>query len=121
MVRKADYVPTNADECYIEMIGVKNAYRNHGIGSAMLESAEQFARRAGAKTLSVHVNGQRARAFFEHSGFTVDNTDKASFWKWIVERQTVIKLSKALTRDNTFKGHMGASYINSGMDHTEDD
>jgi hypothetical protein len=115
MIRNANYIPKNMEECYIEMIGVKAAYRNHGIGAAMLECIEHFARQAGALLLTVHTNGEQLRNYFQRFGFDPDHTDNSAFWKWTVERQSILKLAKTISAgdgnidypmDNT------SSYIN---------
>jgi len=115
MARKSNYIPTNIDECYIEMIGVKSAYRNHGIGSAMLECVEYFARQQGANILTIHINGPRLQNYFEHYGFNVDHTDRSSFWKWLFERQNIIKFSKILSSDEGQIDYTRNSYINESM------
>jgi N-acetylglutamate synthase-like GNAT family acetyltransferase len=115
MARKSNYIPTNTEECYIEMLGVKSDYQNHGIGSAMLECVEHFARQAGAKLLTIHINGQRLRNYFERYGFHLDQTDSSAFWKWIVERQSSTKLSKPLLPDEENNDFTNGSYINESM------
>ena len=80
MAKKSNYIPTNVDECYIEMIGVKEAFRNHGIGAAMLECVEQFAQQAGAKTLTIHTPNEQLRTYFERFGFNFENRDYSTFW-----------------------------------------
>jgi ribosomal protein S18 acetylase RimI-like enzyme len=117
MVRNANYIPTNMEECYIEMIGVKSAYRNHGIGAAMLECVEHFARQAGAVLLTVHVNGEQLRNYFERFGFDIDHTDNSGFWKWIVERQSIQKMCKTLSPDEEYDGNPldNGSYFNESM------
>ncbi|CAF3725697.1 unnamed protein product [Rotaria socialis] len=121
MVRKANYVPSNIEECYIEMIGVKNAYRNHGIGSAMLECVEHLARQAGANILTVHITGQQTQSFFQRFGFTMDNTDSSPFWKWLVERQAITKLSKILPSDDENNDQITNSYLNESMTENADE
>jgi hypothetical protein len=119
MTRKSNYVPTNMEECYIEMIGVKSAYQNHGIGSAMLECVEHFARQAGATLLTVHIHGQQLRNYFERFGFNLDQSDNSSFWKWIVERQNVMKLSKPLSIMTESTDYSTGSYLNGSMTEEE--
>ncbi|CAF1247566.1 unnamed protein product [Rotaria sordida] len=115
MTRKANYIPTNIDECYIEMIGVKSAYRNHGIGSAMLECVEQYARQAGASLLTIHINGQQLRNYFERFGFINDTKDNSQFWKWIVERQSIYKLSKVLPPEEDDAYRQMGSYTSESL------
>jgi predicted GNAT family acetyltransferase len=115
MMQKANYIPTNMEECYIEMIGVKRDYRNHGIGAAMLECVEHFARQAGANLLTIHTGGQQLRTYFERYGFALDHSDNSSFWKWIVERQSIDKLSKTISADGENIDYAEGSYINESM------
>ncbi|UJR33377.1 hypothetical protein I4U23_020825 [Adineta vaga] len=100
MVRNANYIPTNMEECYIEMIGVRSGFRNHGIGAAMLECVEHFARQAGARLLTVHINNEQLRNYFQRFGFEVDHSDNSAFWKWVVERESILKMSKAILPDD---------------------
>jgi hypothetical protein len=114
LIGKANYIPTNIEECYIEMIGVKNAYRNHGIGSAMLECVEHVAQQGGARLLTIHTHGQQLRNYFERYGFNIDHTDNSAVWKWMLERQNINKLSKPLSSNGENNDYMG-SYINESM------
>ncbi|CAF1163772.1 unnamed protein product [Adineta steineri] len=113
-IQKANYIPTHMEECYIEMIGVKSGYRNNGIGTAMLECVEQFARQAGASRLTVHTNGPQSRHYFERYGFILDNSDSSAFWKWVIERQSIDKLTRNLAsvEENDYAAN---SYINESM------
>jgi len=99
MVNKANYVPAYAEECYIEMIGVKANYRRQGIGTAMLECVEHFARKAGARLLTIHIHGRMLRDYFQRYGFQVDHTDYSPLWKWLLERQTTEKMNKIILAD----------------------
>ena len=116
IVRRANYVPTNMEECYIEMIGVKSAFRNRGIGAAMLECVEHYARQVAATLLTLHIHGADLQMYFERYGFTVDHSDRSGFWKWIVERQSVTKLAKIVSPDDgeNLDYSMG-SYLNESM------
>ncbi|CAF0741667.1 unnamed protein product [Rotaria sordida] len=118
-MRNANYIPTAMNECYIEMIGVKSAYRNHGIGAALLECVEHFAQEAGALLLTVHTNGLQLTNYFARFGFMIDHSDNSAFWKWIVERQNINKMSKHITPDHD--DHMdNASYVNGSIDENDD-
>jgi predicted GNAT family acetyltransferase len=124
MTQKANYIPTNMEECYIEMIGVKSAYRNHGIGAAMLECVEHFARQAGAVLLTIHISGDQLRNYFQRFGFLIDNTDNSAFWKWIVERQSTQKMTKPISPsdENTdYPMDNTSSYINESMVGSQDE
>ena len=119
LIDKANYSPAHPEECYVEMIGVRNGYRNHGIGAAMLECVEHFARQAGARLLTVHIHSEQLRSYFQRFGFTIDHSDRSAFWKWLVERENVKKMVKAIspTEDNAEKISTGypGSYINGSM------
>ena len=124
MGRNANYIPTNMEECYIEMIGVKSAFRNHGIGSSMIECVEDFARQAGATLLTIHISGQQLRNYFERFDFEIDHTDNSAFWKWIVERQSTQKLSKTLTLNAENNDHgidNTSGYVNESTAGSEDE
>ena len=122
MVRKANYLPTNMEECYIEMIGVKKSYQKRGVGAAMLECVEHYARQAGASLLTIHTAGDELRNYFERFGFNLDRTDNSSFWKWVVERQSINKLSKAIPPDEVANGTYAAgSYLNDSITESIDE
>jgi GNAT superfamily N-acetyltransferase len=124
MIRNANYIPSNMEECYIEMIGVKNPYRNHGIGAAMLECVEHFARQAGAVLLTVHISGDQLRNYFQRFGFLIENTDNSAFWKWLVERQSTQKMAKPISPsdENTdYPMDNTSSYINESMVGSQDE
>jgi ribosomal protein S18 acetylase RimI-like enzyme len=118
MIRNANYIPANMEECYIEMIGVKSAYRNHGIGAAMLECVEHFARQAGALLLTVHTNSDQLKNYFERFGFNIDHSDSSALWKWMVERESINKMSKTISPNdgnNDYPMDSTGSYINESM------
>lgn len=53
-------------------------YQGLGIGAALLETAESFAKSAGNQTITLHVNkNNRARIFYEKNGFQI--TDEGVF------------------------------------------
>lgn len=54
----------------IELLAVDPAYRKSGIGSELLEFAEQHARKLGARVLSLQaINKPEVTAFYERNGF----------------------------------------------------
>ncbi|CAF2338647.1 unnamed protein product [Rotaria sp. Silwood2] len=118
MIRNANYIPTVANECYIEMIGVKSSYRNQGIGAALLECVEYFAQGAGALLLTVHTNEEQLTNYFQRFGFIIDHSDNSAYWKWAVERQKIAKMSKIITphneNDDAYMDN-GSSYANESM------
>lgn len=64
-------VEAHEDEFYIDTLCVLNEMRGHGIGSALLNFAEQEGKRRGFKLLSLNVEVQKskARALYEKLGF----------------------------------------------------
>ena len=111
MSRRANYVPKLNNECYIEMIGVKRDFRNRGIGAAMLQCIEHFARQAGATILTIHVSGAPLQQFFERFGFRVDHRDYSALWKSFFERQSSVKLVKDIPEGEENLGdYSGESY-----------
>ena len=118
---RANYTPSNTEECYIEMIGVKKGYRRNGIGAAMIECVEHFAREAGATSLTIHTTGDELRAYFGRFGFDIDRSDNSAVWKWLVERQTFNKLSKTLNLDEADNDLTAGSYVNESMTESVDE
>ena len=121
ILRNANYKPTNMEECYIEMIGVKPSYQNRGIGAAMLECIEHFARQAGAHILTIHINNDRVQGYFQRFGFQLDHTDNSAIWKWAVERQNTHKMFKLISND---EGHdnqadNASGYVNESIGDSE--
>lgn len=57
--------------CFIADIAVAAAYRSLGIGEQLMHAAEEWARRNGARfvTLEYHIANQRAAAFYGRRGF----------------------------------------------------
>lgn len=47
---------TNSSEAYIERLVVSPAHRRHGMARALLEAAEDLARRTGKRTVGLHVS-----------------------------------------------------------------
>ena len=99
LMTKSTYLPQKAEECYIEMIGVKENFRNLGIGTVMLESIEDLARQAHITLITTHVHNERLENYFERSNFHYDKSDRSAFWKWIIERDNFKKFSKTISFD----------------------
>lgn len=118
ILRNANYKPTNMEECYIEMIGVRTPFQNRGIGAAMLECVEHFARQAGAHILTIHINENRVQGYFERFGFLLDQTDNSAIWKWAVERQNTHKMFKLISNDDEERDNQAdnaSGYVNESM------
>ena len=115
MAAKANYHPADAGECYIEMIGVESSHRSRGIGSAMLECAENFAQQAGARLLTIHAGGDLEKGFFQRSGFEFDRADNSAWWKSFVEKQGIQKMIKTISSNENNALNDMQSYVNGSM------
>jgi GNAT superfamily N-acetyltransferase len=69
----ADYF-THAQNCHIADLAVAPAHEGRGVGSGLLEFAEEWARRHRCRhlTLAVFPGNERARALYERHGYGVD-------------------------------------------------
>lgn len=63
---------TQAPSLHLEVLAVRKASEGRGIAKLLMQYVENRARAAGADTISLHVfyNNSRARAVYEHYGFT---------------------------------------------------
>jgi GNAT superfamily N-acetyltransferase len=114
MTAKANYHPADVEECYIEMIGVKSSHRSRGVGSAMLECVEHFAKQAGARILVIHASGDLQTGYFHRSGFEFDRSDNSAWWKSFVERQGIQKMVKSIASNDNNTRNL-KSYVNGSM------
>ena len=64
---------------YIAGLVVEETHRSHGIGAALVETAERWAREMGCGTIRVwsRVQRERAHAFYERSGYVRIKTQHA--------------------------------------------
>ncbi|MCX7680690.1 MAG: GNAT family N-acetyltransferase [Anaerolineae bacterium] len=62
-------------------LGVDEGWRSHGIGRALLDQAEQWARQRGVSQLIVRSNiaRKRAHAFYERAGYVCFKTSRVFF------------------------------------------
>lgn len=97
---KIIYKTNNEQECHIEMIGVRPEYRNFGIGTAMIESIEDFARERGATFLTAYASNEHSQNFFQRSNFQVDHSDRSSLWNFIFGHEKSKKFSKTILVDH---------------------
>ncbi len=67
------YYPENQDEMYLGRLAVLPAFRQHGVGQALVAAVENKAQMKGyaRMTLAVRIALPRNRAFFERLGYTV--------------------------------------------------
>ncbi|MEM9516915.1 MAG: GNAT family N-acetyltransferase [Actinomycetota bacterium] len=63
---------------YVQAVAVDQSGRGKGVGSALLQNAEQTARTAGCEriTLDVAVNNDRARRLYERLGYEAESSSK---------------------------------------------
>ncbi len=69
-------IDTIADgDFYIQAIAVDTERRGEGVGSALMDSVEDFARTSGSTRLSLDVSAgnERARKFYERRGMTIES------------------------------------------------
>jgi GNAT superfamily N-acetyltransferase len=71
MERSEDIISSIKDYAYISDIVLLPSYRNRGLGKALLQRAEEFARQQGAAILKIQVlaRNQRAVDVYLHAGF----------------------------------------------------
>ncbi len=70
---RSDYF-TRATVAYVEVLAVSEAAAGKGIGRALMEATERWARERGfgRVELAVFANNRRARAFYEHLGYRAE-------------------------------------------------
>lgn len=71
MVRMREEMLSHAPSAHLEVIVSAQLAQGRGIAQALLDSAETEAQSRGAKSMTLHVfaNNQRARRFYDKSGF----------------------------------------------------
>ena len=69
------------DHLYLDDFSVTAAYRNKGIGSALLRAAEAYAGETGSRSVLLHVEKTNTSAmrFYERSGYSVFRDDGDRF------------------------------------------
>ena len=69
------------DHLYLDDFSVTAAYRNKGIGSALLRAAEAYAGETGSRAVLLHVEKTNTSAmrFYERSGYSVFRDDGDRF------------------------------------------
>ena len=69
------------DHVYLDDFSVTAAYRNKGIGSALLRAAEAYAGETGSRAVLLHVEKTNTSAmrFYERSGYSVFRDDGDRF------------------------------------------
>ena len=65
------------DHVYLDDFSVTEAYRNQGIGSALIRAAEAYAEQIGSRAVLLHVEKTNTSAmrFYERSGYSVFRDD----------------------------------------------
>ena len=69
------------DHIYLDDFSVTAAYRNKGIGSALIRAAEAYAEQIGSRAVILHVEKTNTSAmrFYERSGYAVFRDDGDRF------------------------------------------
>ncbi len=69
------------DHLYLDDFSVTTAYRNKGIGSALIRAAESYAGETGSRAVLLHVEKTNTSAmrFYERSGYSVFRDDGDRF------------------------------------------
>ena len=69
------------DHIYLDDFSVKAAYRNQGIGSALIRAAEDYAEQIGSRAVLLHVEKTNTSAmrFYERSGYSLFRDDGSRF------------------------------------------
>ena len=60
--RALEYPLEHLKDAYIEVLGVHEDYRRHGIGQHLIECSEEWARNAGFKQIRTHSNDKAVEA-----------------------------------------------------------
>lgn len=66
------FLQPRSDTCYAGKFAVKSAYRQHGIGSALLKASQQWARNHGYVRIDLETRVELVdnHRYFENQGFT---------------------------------------------------
>ena len=69
------------DHIYLDDFSVTAAYRNKGIGSALIRAAEEYAGQIGSRAVLLHVEKANTSAmrFYERSGYSIFRDDGNRF------------------------------------------
>lgn len=73
------------DELYIDSIAVSDDARGMGVGTTMLDFAQELAVKHGCRrlTLQVMIENPRAQRLYERFGFTVTHTVRSLWLRWL--------------------------------------
>ena len=90
------------DHIYLDDFSVTAAYRNKGIGSALIRTAEAYAERIGSRAVLLHVEKTNAPAmrFYERSGYAVFRDDGN---RLLLKKDIEDHFGEALREQNTEK------------------
>lgn len=87
---------------YLDDFSVTAAYRNKGIGSALIRAAETYAEQIGSRVVILHVEKTNTSAlrFYERSGYSVFRDDGQRF---LLKKDIVGMFCEALREKDTEK------------------
>jgi ribosomal protein S18 acetylase RimI-like enzyme len=92
--------PINPREIYIEMLGVDPAWRGQGVGSCLIQHAENMARQQGATQLTLAVASDNTPAIhlYGKMGFKVETERRSRLLKWITGHPGYYEMVKRVDR-----------------------
>ncbi len=76
-------VPFGSEAFFFYRLAVLKKYRNQGIGSQLLEKAEQIAKEKGVKEIAFYVNTDKPelRKYYEKKGYQTSEKTYLTMWK----------------------------------------
>lgn len=88
----------STSEAYVERLVVSPAYRRHGLAHALLEAAEDHARRAGKRTVGLHVseNNMPALGLYEAHGYVEKGRQRSWLTGYFLGIRSWLYLQKEL-------------------------
>lgn len=75
---------------YITFIGTSQQYRNHGIGTKLLEKSFEIMKRINITTVGIHTNKENALELYKKTGFKLisqTSTDNTGLIRYYLEQE----------------------------------
>lgn len=88
------------EDCYINFLAIHPHCQGKGIGKALLQPGEAYARAKGKRhlTLFVRLNNHRARGFYQSYGFQEEHAQKSRVASWLLGAPAWIFMRKSLSQ-----------------------
>lgn len=92
----------SANEVYIEMLGVDQAWRGLGVARCLIEHAEGVVRQQGLNQLALAVVSDNTSALqlYEKMGFTIRAERRSRLLKWVTGHSGYYEMAKQLSTVN---------------------